>query len=125
LEILTTPDSISTNQMTQSIDYKNSTRFEKELFAEILENDSVGAPILIISLAVSLASIFIVQLLFIYYLKQKISVLQEKLNTQFPMNKVAIQQSMQESDEAEDEVNECYGISSEKTTEKNYHEIAL
>jgi hypothetical protein len=124
LEIMTTPAPDFTNKTLQPSDNKNSSCSEKEFAA--LEKDSAGAPIIIIiSILVSLVSILIVQLLVIFFLKQKNAVLQEKLNNLIPMNIAAIPPSLHESDEVEDEVNECYGISPRegKTAEENYCEI--
>jgi hypothetical protein len=75
---------------------------------------------------VSLASIFIVQLLFILYLKHKNTALQAKLKKLIPKSNVNILISPREGDEAE-EVIECYEYLPEKdeTAEENYYEIEL
>jgi hypothetical protein len=106
------PASSSTNKTLQSSEDKNSSCSDNEIEFATLESDSVGAPIIIIiSIVVSLASILIVQLLIIFFLKQKNTVLQAKLNAIIPMDKVAIPPILSESDEVIEEVNEFYGIS--------------
>lgn len=122
MQMSTTADPLSSSDnKLHHLDNKNLSNFMEE---NATSSNHVSAIIVIASL-VFLVSIVILQLLLIFYLKQKNTALEAKLNNMIPMSTVAIPQSTPLHLEGEEEINEFYGIPSEKekTADVHYYDI--